>query len=55
MSGIETHLSEDGSSIELAASLIGEGVSDVLMEKAVALLAVEPGLQQVIWHKVDES
>ncbi len=55
VSGIETHLSEDGLSIELSASLIGEGVSDVLMEKAVALLAVEPGLQKVIWHKVDES
>jgi hypothetical protein len=37
------------------ALVIGEGVSDVLLEKAVALLAVEPSLQKVIWHKVEES
>lgn len=55
VSAIETHLSEDGHRIELSASVIGEGVTDALLEKAVALLAVEPGLHKVMWHKVEES
>ncbi len=54
LSGIDTHLSEDGISVELAATIGGEDVRDEQLEKAVALLAAEPGLERAHWHRLDE-
>jgi putative Mg2+ transporter-C (MgtC) family protein len=55
LSGIDTHLSEDGLSVSLAATVSGAEVSDAQLEKAVSLLAVEPGLERVHWQRLGET
>jgi putative Mg2+ transporter-C (MgtC) family protein len=53
LSSVETHVSEDGLGLELAATVMGEGVNDTAMEQAVELLAGEAGVQHVGWQAVD--
>lgn len=55
LSGIDTQLSDDGMSVSLAATVGGADVTDDLLEKAVALLAVEPGLERVHWLRLNET
>lgn len=55
LTALETHLSEDGNAIEIAATVSGESVTQEVVEKAVSLLAVEQGLTKVNWELVAES
>jgi putative Mg2+ transporter-C (MgtC) family protein len=55
LTGIDTELSEDGLSIKLAATVGGEDATDERLEKAVALLAAEPGLERAHWQRLSET
>jgi putative Mg2+ transporter-C (MgtC) family protein len=55
VAGLETRLSEDGLGVVLTVSMIGAGVSEALVEKAVALLAADPGTTSVSWRKLEEG
>ena len=50
---VDAKPSEDGTGIELVAMLSGEGVEDSVLERAVALLAIEPGLSHADWRVVE--
>lgn len=56
------HLSEiaakptaDGQSVTLSVTVVGEGVSDDMMELAISRIAVEPGPSQLRWEALEES
>ena len=50
---MDAHLAENGSGIEVVVVLVGQDGADEALEKAVALLAVEPGVSHVDWQAVE--
>jgi putative Mg2+ transporter-C (MgtC) family protein len=55
LSEVELRAGEAPDTLTLGATVTVEGVSDTVVEQAVARLAAEPGLLQVRWAAVDEG
>lgn len=55
LSEIDVIPAEEGIGVELTAVVIGEGITDALLEQSVARLAAEPGLRHVRWLVLDEG
>lgn len=54
LSEIEMRRDAEGA-VTLAATVMGEGVADAVLEQAVQRLAAEPGLSRVRWETLDEG
>lgn len=54
LSEIEMRRDAEGA-VTLAATVMGEGVADAVLEQAVQRLAAEPGLSRVRWEALDEG
>lgn len=54
LSQITAQAAEDGVGIDLAATVSGDGLPDLVVEQAVHRLAAEPGLIRVRWEALEE-
>jgi putative Mg2+ transporter-C (MgtC) family protein len=52
---VDAHPSGDAGAREVVAVLAGTGASEAAVERAVALLAVEPGVSHADWQAVDSA
>ncbi len=55
LSEIGMKAAEDGTGLDLIATVTAEGVPDLVLEQAVQRLAAEPGLLRVRWQSLDEG
>lgn len=54
LSDISARAAEDGTGIDLLATVSGDGLPDGLVEQAVHRIACEPGLIRVRWEAIEE-